>query len=158
MTAPQINDGNPRRDFVEYDHPNGDFTRRVHRVTKNTEGDVTTPGNITTSVRDGDVLIETDRPNTYEVYSGDVFDSLGWEASRDQIDYTPDEPETETEPQFDPSEHDAGAVRRYLRNPDLTDAERDRVIAAEMGPDGKKRTSAVPRDMLADYNDQQVTE
>lgn len=137
----ETNDGNPRRDFVEYDHPDGLYTIEAHKVTKATEGTVNTPGNVPAEVREGDVLIR--RGNYYEVHPGDVFDGFGLEAQRDQKDLQPFDENVEAEPEWDPSEHSAAEVRRYLRNPNLSDEERQRVIEAEQN--GHNRASAFPR-------------
>ena len=137
----EVNDGNPRRDFVEYDHPDGLFTIEAHRVSKATEGDVTVPGGETVAARDGSVIVK--RGNYYEVHTGKAFDEMGLEPVREQRELAPFEVVEEEAPQFDPSEHSAAEVRRYLRNPELSAEERQRVEDAER--DGQNRSSAFPR-------------
>jgi len=129
-----------RRDFVEYDHPDGLYTLEAHKVTPDTEGEVTVAGHETVSVRAGQVLVRNG--NFYEVHSGDAFDAIGLVPVRDQQDLEQQETPVEAEKLFDPSEHTAAEVRRYLRNPELSDEERTRVIDAER--DGNNRVSAFP--------------
>lgn len=136
----EINNGEPRRDFVEYDHPDGLYTVEAHRVTKTTEGEVTVPGGGVELAREGDVLIR--RGNVYEVHKGDVFDGFGLEAQRDQRDLDPFVTDEAPVVLYDPNEHTAAEVRRYLRS-DITDEERARVEDAEHG--GQNRASAFPR-------------
>lgn len=137
----EVNDGEPRRDFVEYDHPEGAYTVEAHRVSKDTAGTVLTPGNVPVAAVDGDVLIK--RGNYYEVHNGKAFDEMGLIPVRDQEDLEPFDVDTEEEPQFDPNDHTAAEVRRYLRNPELSDEERQRVEDAER--DGQNRATAFPR-------------
>jgi hypothetical protein len=137
----ETNDGNPRRDFVEYDHPDGAYTLEAHVVTPQTEGQVTVPGGQAVDVRAGDVLVK--RGNYYEVHNASAWREMGLEPQRDQRDLEPfsenDEPETE----WDPNEHTAAEVRRYLRDPNTSDEEKDRVREAEQN--GQNRASAFPR-------------
>lgn len=137
----EVNDGNPRRDFVEYDHPEGLYTLEAHHVTPDTEGEVTVPGGQTVKVRSGQVLVRRG-PNYYDVHSGEDFEDLGLVATRDQNDLDQWE-KVEEEPEvFDPNEHTAREVRLYLRNPGLSDEERERVMTAER--EGRNRSSAFP--------------
>jgi hypothetical protein len=141
MTQAAVNNGEPRRDWVEYDHPDGAYTLLVHKVTKDTEGSFTGPGNVPLDAREGQYVVKRD--NFYEVHDGDAFDEFGLEAVREQEDLDPfavDEPEEE---KYNPNDHTAAEVRRYLRNPELTDEERTRVEDAER--DGQNRASAFPR-------------
>lgn len=137
----ETNDGTPRRDFVEYDHPEGVYTVEAHRVTKDTEGEVNAPGNQSIEARAGDVLIR--RGNYYEVHKGDIFDGFGLEPQREQRDLTPFVEDEDVVEEWDPSHHSAAEVRRYLRDPKLTDDERQRVEDAERS--GLNRSSAFPR-------------
>lgn len=134
--------GHVRRHFVEYDHPEGKFTLKAHVVTDKTKGEVSVPGGGSQVVQTGQVLIETDRPGTYEVHEGNAFDEFGLEPVTDQVDLGEDEDTADEEPLYDPSEHTAAEVRRYLRNPNLDTAERDRVVSAERS--GENRASAIP--------------
>lgn len=137
----EVNDGNPRRHFVEYDHPDGLYTVEAHQVTKATEGTVTVPGNETVNVREGDVIVR--RGNYHEVHSAKAWDELGLEPQGEQKELEPFPEDAQPEKVFDPSEHTAAEVRRYLRNPELSDDERRRVEDAER--DGQNRSSAFPR-------------
>jgi len=137
--------GHTRRDFVEYDHPEGAYTIRAHVVTNKTVGDVLTSDGGSRTVSAGDVLVETDRPGVYTVYNGAHFDELSLEPVREQKDLGEDENGEEEEALFDPSEHKADEVRRYLRKPGLSVTERNRVILAER--DGFNRASAIPSGM-----------
>lgn len=137
----ETNDGTPRRDFVEYDHPDGLYTVEAHKVTKKTEGDVTTPGGSVVSAREGDVLVR--RGNYYEVHSADAWNEMGLEGQRDQKDLDPWAEDEEEETLFDPSEKTAAEVRRYLRNPEVSDEEKERVREAEQN--GQNRASAFPK-------------
>lgn len=137
----ETNDGNPRRHFVEYDHPDGLYTLEAHKVTKKTEGTVTTPGNVNKDAREGDVLVRNG--NYYEVYSADAWDELGLEAQEDQKDLEPFTVDEEVEPEWDPSEHSAAEVRRYLRNENYSEDERNRVADAERA--NLNRSSAFPK-------------
>lgn len=140
MTAAEVNDGNPRRDFVEYDHPDGLYTLEAHHVTPETEGEVTVPGAQTVSVRSGQYLVK--RGNFYDVHDADAFDELGLVPVREQKDLEQWESTVEEPEPWDPNEHSAAEVRRYLRNPELDDEERVRVEEAERA--GKNRASAFP--------------
>jgi hypothetical protein len=141
MTSPDTNDGTPRRHFVEYDHPDGLYTLEAHRVTKATEGEVNLPGNTTGYAREGQVIVR--RGNYAEVHEGKAFDELGLEPQAEQKVLEPYTEDKEPEELFDPSTHTAAEVRRYLRNPELSDEERQRVEDAER--DGQNRSSAFPR-------------
>lgn len=144
MSEPYVQ-GHVRRDFVEHDHPEGAYTLKAHRVTDKTKGEVSIPGGGVQYVQPGQVLVETERPGTYEVHEGDAFDEIGLDPVTDQKDLGADEDTAEPEPLFDPSEHNAAEVRRYLLNPTHDDAERERVVNAER--DGQNRTSAIPRNL-----------
>ena len=137
--------GHVRRDFVEYDHPDGLYTLKAHVVTDKTKGEVSVPGGGSAYALPGQVLVETERPGTYDIHEPDAFDEIGLEAVTEQKDLGEDEDDTEAAPEYDPSEHTAAEVRRYLRNPELDATERDRVLNAER--DGRNRPSAIPAGM-----------
>lgn len=101
----------------------------------------------THDVREGDVLIAAYRPDEYDLFNGtgDEFTDLYTaDSGNDEAPVqTFTEPSGETvggEP-FDPNDHNASEVREYLSG-DISDDERDRVIAAERA--GKNRSSAFP--------------
>lgn len=142
MADPYIK-GHVRRDFVEFDHPDGLYTLKAHKVTDKTKGEVSIPGGGSQYAQPGQVLVETTRPGTYDIHEASAFDEFGLEAVSDQRDLGEDEDVTESEPLFDPAEHTAAEVRRYLRNPQLDDTERDRVVDAERS--GQNRASAIPQ-------------
>lgn len=141
MSEVTVNNGEPRRDFVEYDHPDGLYTVEAHKVYKDTEGTVLTPGNIPQLARAGDVIVK--RGNYYEVHSGKAFAEIGLVPVREQKELEQYAAVEDEEAKFDPSEHTAAEVRRYLRNPELSDEERERVVTAER--EGQNRTSAFPQ-------------
>lgn len=136
----EVMNGEPRRDFVEYDHPDGLYTVEAHRVSKETAGTVLTPGNIPQLASAGDVIVK--RGNYYEVHSGKAFDEMGLVPVREQKELEQFTDAEDEEAKFDPSEHSAAEVRRYLRNPELSDEERARVVDAERN--GANRSSAIP--------------
>lgn len=137
----EVQDGTPRRDFVEYDHPDGLYTLEVHQVTADTEGEVTVPGGTVQSVRAGDYLVRRGG-SVYDVHNADAFEEMGLVAAREQKNLEQWESTVDEPAPFDPSEHTAAEVRRYLRDPNLSDEERQRVEDAER--DGKNRESAFP--------------
>lgn len=141
MGAAEVNNGEPRRDFVEYDHPDGLYTLEAHKVLKDTEGTVLTAGNIPVFARVGDVLVR--QGNYYEVHSGPAFDEIGLIPVREQNALEQFGAVEDEEKKFDPSEHSAAEVRRYLRNPELSEEERERVV--ELERNGANRSSAIPQ-------------
>jgi len=147
MTEPARVTGTVRRHFVEHDHPSGLYTVSAHRVTKSTEGEVMVPEGGVRKVSAGDVLVATDRPDVYTVYPGAVFDEMELEAQEDQKDLEQDTVDVPEEPKFNPNEHNAAEVRRYLRTLDTStedgQEEYDRVVTAEQ--EGNNRQSAFPR-------------
>lgn len=147
MSEPTPVQGRIRRHFVEYDHPKGAFTLRAHRVTEKTVGEVQTPGGPVVTPAVGDYLVETGRPDVYEVHSGDAFDEMNLAQNGEQEDWDQDADVTDEPEEFDPSTHSAAETRLYLRSLDTdTDegqAEWDRVVEAERA--GKNRNSAVPQ-------------
>lgn len=136
----EVMDGNPRRDFVEYDHPQGLYTVEAHQITPDTEGDFTVPGGQVVQGRAGQYAVR--RGNVYDLYSTEAFEDLGLVATREQQDLEQWESTVDEPVLFDPSEHTAREVRLYLRNPGLSDEERERVENAER--DGRNRASAFP--------------
>jgi hypothetical protein len=140
MTAP-TNDGTPRRDFVEYDHPDGLYTVEAHVVTAETEGEFPMAGGTYPKARAGDVVVRNG--NYYDIYDAEAWANMELEGARDQEVLEPFPTEQSSAPEFDPAGTDAASVRRYLLNPNTSDEEKQRVARTER--DGKNRQSAFPR-------------
>jgi hypothetical protein len=111
----------------------------AHTVTKDTEGEVNTVGNDVRSVSEGDVIVRTDRPGTYDVYSADAFGELcgPYKAPRKAGD-------EESPEYFEPSDHTAREVREFLLRDDVSDEDKERVRQAES--EGRNRATAFPRE------------
>lgn len=144
MAEPYVQ-GQVRRHFVEHDQVDGLYTLKAHRVTEQTKGEVSIVGGGARTVQPGEILVETERPGTYDVYDAAAFDEMGLDPVTEQLDLGQDEDTTEPEPVFNPEEHTAAEVRRYLRNPLLDATERDRVVVAER--ESRNRPSAIPPGM-----------
>lgn len=148
MTAP-TNDGTPRRDFVEYDHPDGLYTVEAHVVTEETEGAFPQAGGTYPQARAGDVVVRNG--NYYDIYDAEAWANMELVGARDQEDLAPFPTDESSAPEFDPSANDAATVRRYLLNPKTDEAERQRVARAERA--GKNRQSAFPRNFVVEESD-----
>ena len=120
-----------QRTFEPY--TNGASVVQAHRVTEDTAGNVVTVDGSRRQVDAGDVLVQTQNANRFDVVSDKEFTK----------DYSPgeelwvdDEPET-----FEPAEHTATEVRNYLHRSDVDEEEKDRVREAEVN--GRNRPSAL---------------
>lgn len=148
MNEPVVT-GEPRRDFVEYDHPEGLYTLEAHTVTADTEGQFPVAGGTYQDAREGDVVVR--RGTVYEIHDADAWTALDLNATRDQEDLNPYvEPEAVSKTP-DPSTMDAASVRRYLLSPNHTDEEKQTVARAEQ--DGKNRSSAFPKGFVVESDE-----
>lgn len=111
----------------------------VHRVTKDTEGQVQTAGSVYVDAREGDVLVRTANPDVYEVHNGKAWDEL---VSGQQD--TSDQAKQDADDYFEPDDHTAAEVRKYLSRSDVSAENKTRVVEAETN--GRNRQSAFPRD------------
>lgn len=119
------------REWTEYENDEG--TRVLaHRVTPDTEGKVTLVGGGRHDARSGEVLVQSQNANMYDVYAGRRFDEM-FPARADGV---------EEEREFNPSEYTAKEVRRYLetKQEEEDEEEVERVTDAERR--GKNRKGA----------------
>lgn len=123
-----------RREWVEYENDEGARVS-AHRVTPDTEGKVRTVGGQGSHyARTGEVLVETQNANMYDVYNARAFDEM-FPARADGV---------EEERHFEPSGYTAREVRDYLASVREDDPdEYDRVVEAERS--GRARASAIPK-------------
>lgn len=120
------------REWVEYENDEG-TTVLAHRVTPDTEGKVTLVGGGRHDARSGEVLVQSQNSNMFDVVPGRRFDEM-FPARADGV---------EEEREFNPSDYTAKEVRRYLEaksNEDDED-EVERVTDAERR--GKNRKGAL---------------
>lgn len=119
------------RDFVEYENEEG---ARVfaHRVTPDTEGTVVKVGGGKHVARSGDVLVQSQNSNMYDVVSTRAFDEM-FPSRSDGV---------EEERVYSPSDYTAREVRDYLASVREEDPdEYERVVEAERS--GRKRKLAL---------------
>jgi hypothetical protein len=147
MTAP-VDDGVPNRPTTTHRTKDGASFIEVHVVDDDSAGEVQTVDG-TRLVKPGDVLVATNRPEIWNVYSEDAFGEMGTseaepgdvpqpvDADVEFEDETPDE-----SPGFDPSEHSAAEVREYLDSPNVDEDTKRRVVEAERA--NKNRATAIP--------------
>lgn len=123
-----------RREWVEYENDEG-TTVVAHRVTPDTEGKVRTVGGQGSHyARTGEVLVETQNANAYDVFSSRAFDEMFPRRADGE----------EEERRFEPSGYTAREVRDYLASVQDEDPdEYDRVVDAERS--GRNRSSAIPK-------------
>lgn len=132
-------------EFDEIELSNGE-TLRGHTVTEETAGDYITPGQTSRTVRPGEVLIATARPDVYDVASADAWAEIGSGNTDDNdvIDVDTDDSDIVDDDDFEPSEHKATEVRAYLSRDDVSAENKDRVRQAELS--GSNRSSAFPKE------------
>jgi hypothetical protein len=138
------------RDFVEYEVPGSTQHAKVHQVTAETEGTFNTV-NGPVDVREGQYVVKGQNESFHDVYDSNVFDELGWSATREQRDLVgevepkrADTRETVVERDddfFEPSEHTAKEVHAFLHDDSVSDENKDRVRQAE--EEGSNRASAL---------------
>lgn len=119
------------REFVEYENDEG-ATVLAHRVTPDTEGAVILVGGAKHDLRSGEVLVQSQNANVYDVYPGRQFDTM-FPVRSDGV---------EEERLFNPSDYTAKEVRQYLEANENDEEEWDRVVEAEKA--GKNRKGALP--------------
>lgn len=94
----------------------------------------------------GNVIVKTGAPDVYDVYDGSVWAEMGYGENVSDEDRQPalatTVDEDDEDAVFEPSEHTAVQVKRYLKRDDLSDEERERVEDAERN--GQNRSSAFP--------------
>jgi hypothetical protein len=123
------------REFTEYENDEGAKVY-AHRVTPDTEGPVMLVGGTRREVKRGDVLVQSQNSNMYDVYSGRQFDEM--------FPRRTDGEEDSTTGQFNPSDYTAREVKEYLESVRETDEdEYDRVVEAEKND--RNRASAFPK-------------
>lgn len=113
-------------------HTNGASVVQAHRVTEDTAGNVVLVDGSSRRVGPGDVLVQTQNANRYDVVPDKEFTK----------DYSPGtdlwvDEDNET---FEPADHSAAEVRNYLHRSDVDDEEKERVREAERN--GRNRESA----------------
>lgn len=119
--------GDPDREFTTA--ANGAEFHKLTDESVGETGEVVTPDNRARKVSAGDVLVKTDRPDVYNVYTKDEWNDMGVE-SASRVDDDEDE-DTEETPQFHAWEHSAADVRAYLNDPAVSEEERARVRKEE---------------------------
>lgn len=144
------------REYVTYSNENGGECE-VHRVTKDTAGRVQVIGGGTRTVSEGDVLVRTSNPYYHDVYPEKAFNEMFPQegSAKDSQQKAPveypgladyDTDDEDDEDVFEPVDHSAAEVRRYLRGLDRDEPDQEeeyqRVVAAEQA--GKNRSSAFP--------------
>lgn len=141
MTAPI--EGSVNREFKTYRNENGGEVR-AHVVTEDTAGTIREAySGRTRDVNEGDVLVESGRPDEYQVVSKDDFSAYSEDDSTVEGVVSNDDSDDDSDA-FDPSDHTAAEVREYLnaQRAKGDDTEYARVENAER--DGKNRASAFP--------------
>lgn len=123
-----------KREWVEYENDEG-ATVVAHRVTPDTGGKVRTVGGQGAHyARPGDVLVQTQNSNLYDVYSSRVFDEM-FPRRADGV---------EEERVYEPSGYTAREVREHLLSiRDDDPDEYDRIVEAERA--GRGRATAIPK-------------
>lgn len=120
------------REWVEYENDEG-ATVTACRVTPDTLGTVRLSGGGKHDLKVGDVLVQTQNSNVYDVYTSRAFDEM-FPARADGV---------EEERVFNPSDYTAREVRKYLAEKDDEGDvdEVERVTEAEKA--GKNRKGAL---------------
>lgn len=90
----------------------------------------------TRQVSPGDLLVQTGRPDVWDVVSEQQLMEMASPVSNFEPEFEPDGGD-----QFDPSDHTAAEVKDYLQS-NISIEERERVATAERN--GKNRSSAFP--------------
>ena len=123
-----------RREWVEYENDEG-ATVFAHRVTPDTEGKVALVGGQGSHyARTGEVLVQSQNSNAYDVYNGRVFDDMFPRRADGE----------EEERHFEPSGYTTREVRDHLLRIREDDPdEYDRIVEAERA--GRGRASAIPK-------------
>lgn len=114
----------------------------AHTVTEETEGEVGIVGGVHKAVV-GEVLMATNRPNTWDVYTQDAWTELGATevVIENDDDFMEDEPVIVASEPFNPTAHTAVEVRAFLARTDVSEEEKGRVRQAEVN--GLNRSSAL---------------
>lgn len=120
------------REWVEYENDEGAKVM-AHRVTPDTEGEITLVGGAGHFARNGEVLVQSQNSNMYDVHQGRAFDDM----------YPLRTDGEEEERKYNPADYTAKEVRNYLLELD-DDEEYDRVVEAERA--GRNRASAIPKE------------
>lgn len=121
------------REWVEYENDEG-TTVFAHRVTPDTGGRILKVGGVGYDAKVGEVLVQSQNSNMYDVYTSRAFDEM-FPLRTDGV---------EEERVFEPSGYTAREVRDYLVSVRDDDPdEYDRVVEAERN--GRKRSSAIPK-------------
>lgn len=121
-----------QREFESF--TNGASVVRAHRVTEETAGNVVLVDGSRYQAKPGDVLVETQNSNRYDVVPERAFTK----------DYSPGEDlwiDSDEEETFEPADHTATEVRNYLHRSDVSDEDKERVREAELN--GRNRQSAL---------------
>lgn len=125
------------RKFESYDLDD-ENTVQAHRVTEDTAGEVTTPGHIPAVAVPGDVLVSTNHPDVVELHRKSDWDRS---ESERQANARAAEEDVEMLEFFEPADHTATEVRRFLAREDVPEDIKSRVREAEV--QGKNRQSAL---------------
>lgn len=136
MTA-LVDNGVPERPTKQYQTENGAVVE-AHTVTEDSAGEVRTVDG-TRTVKPGDVLLATNRPEVWDVCTESAWNDLGASEVNADAEVTPVRRDDDEEAipvdepvEFDPSAHKTTEVRDYLARDDVSEEEKERVRNAEM--------------------------